>query len=45
MRAKGSGIETDIPFGGVFEFRDGKIVRWEDFGSKDRALDAVGLKE
>jgi limonene-1,2-epoxide hydrolase len=29
--------------GGVFEFRDGKIVRWEDLGSKDQALKAVGL--
>jgi ketosteroid isomerase-like protein len=42
LRARGSGIETDIPMGGVFEFRDGKIVRWEDFGSKDKALEAVG---
>jgi len=45
LRAKGSGIETDIPVGGVFEFRDGKIVRWEDFGSKEKALDAAGLAE
>jgi hypothetical protein len=26
----------------VFDFRDGKVVRWEDFGSKDKALAAVG---
>ena len=45
VRARGSGIETDIPSGGVCEFRDGKIVRWEDFGSKDKALKAVGLSE
>jgi ketosteroid isomerase-like protein len=45
LRARGSGIETDIPMGGVFEFRDGKIVRWEDFGSRDKALRAVGLAE
>jgi hypothetical protein len=44
LRAKGSGIETDIPFGGLVEFLDGKIVRWEDFGSKDKALKAVGLE-
>jgi limonene-1,2-epoxide hydrolase len=43
VRARGSGIETDIATGGIFEFRDGKIVRWEDFGSKDKALEAVGL--
>jgi ketosteroid isomerase-like protein len=45
MRARQSGIETDIPTGGVFEFRDGKIMRWEDFGSKEKALKAVGLEE
>jgi hypothetical protein len=43
VRARGSGIETDIESGGIFEFRDGKVVRWEDFGSKDKALEAVGL--
>ena len=45
VRARGSGIETDIATGGIFEFRDGKIVRWEDFGSKDKAIEAVGLAE
>jgi hypothetical protein len=45
VRARGSGIETDVESGGIFEFREGKIVRWEDFGSKDKALDAVGLSE
>ena len=45
MRARGSGIETDIPTGGILQFRDGKIVRWEDFGSKDKALEALGLQE
>ena len=45
VRARGSGIETDIESGGIFEFRDGKIVRWEDFGSKDKALQAAGLSE
>jgi len=45
VRARGSGIETDIATGGVFDFRDGKIVRWEDFGSKEQALKAVGLSE
>jgi limonene-1,2-epoxide hydrolase len=43
VRARGSGIEVDVPMGGVFEFRDGKIVRWEDFGSKQKAMEALGL--
>src|ERR1700680_1731157 len=45
IQARQSGIETDIPVGGVVEFRDGKIVRWQAFGSKDDALKAVGLAE
>jgi limonene-1,2-epoxide hydrolase len=45
VRARGSGIETDIATGGIFDFHDGKIVRWEDFGSKDKALEALGLEE
>lgn len=45
VQARQSGIETDIPVGNVVEFRDGKIVRWQSFGSKDDALKAVGLQE
>ncbi|HME02316.1 MAG TPA: nuclear transport factor 2 family protein [Solirubrobacteraceae bacterium] len=45
VRARASGIETDIATGGVYDFRDGKIVRWEDFGDKNKALKAVGLEE
>ena len=45
VRARGSGLETDIQTGGLFEFRDGLIVRWEDFGSKEKALEAAGLSE
>jgi limonene-1,2-epoxide hydrolase len=41
VRADGSGIETDVQTGGVFEFREGRIVRWEDFGSKEAALEAM----
>jgi ketosteroid isomerase-like protein len=41
VRAKGSGLETDVPTGGLFSFRDGKIVRFEDFGSKAAALKAA----
>ena len=45
VRASGSEIETDIESGGLFEFREGRIVRWEDFGSKDLALKAAGSQE
>jgi hypothetical protein len=29
----------------LFEFRDGKIVRWEDFGSREKALEAAALAQ
>jgi ketosteroid isomerase-like protein len=45
VRGRASGVEMDVPTGGIFDFRDGKIVRWEDFGSKDKALEAAGLRE
>jgi hypothetical protein len=34
-----------IPSGGIFDLRAGKITRWQDFGSKEKALEAVGLSE
>ena len=43
VRARQSGIDTDIPVGGIVEFRDGKIVRWQAFDSKEKALEAAGL--
>ena len=45
VRAAGSGVETDIASGGLFEFKEGKIVRWEDFGSREGALEAAGMSE
>ena len=43
VRGKGSGVEMEVPSAGVFEFRDERIVRWEDFGSKEAALQMAGL--
>ena len=45
VRARQSGVDMEIAMGGLYEFRDGRIVRWEDFGSKAAALKAVGLEE
>jgi limonene-1,2-epoxide hydrolase len=45
VRGSGSGIEMDFPVGGIFDFRGGRIVCWQDFGSKEQALGAVGLRE
>jgi hypothetical protein len=41
LRGVRGGVELDIPAGDVFDFRDGKIVRWQSYGSKDEALKAV----
>lgn len=45
LSAKGSGIEMKLPVGGLYRFRGGRISRWYDFGSKQRALEAAGQTE
>ena len=45
VRGKGSGVETDYPMAGIAAYRDGKLVRWEDFRERERALRAAGLSE
>lgn len=45
VRGRVSGAEMDIPTAGVFGFRDGKITCWRDYGSKEAALEAVGLAQ
>jgi hypothetical protein len=43
VRGKGSGVEMDVPSAGIFELRDGLIVRWQDLTTKEQVLDAAGL--
>jgi ketosteroid isomerase-like protein len=39
-----SGIETKMPpYGLVFTFRDGKVVRWKSYPDRESALEAAGL--
>ncbi len=45
VRGAGSGVEMEVPAGGVLDIRGGKITRWHGFGSKAEALEAVGLRE
>jgi ketosteroid isomerase-like protein len=45
IRARGSTVETDIPIAGIFTFKHGKLVRWEDFRDRRLALEAAGLRE
>ena len=39
------GIELEAPHAAIFTLRDRKIVRWESFWDRRRALKAVGLPE
>jgi ketosteroid isomerase-like protein len=42
LRGRGSGVEMNVPSAGVIDIRDGRIVRWRDFGSVPRALQEAG---
>jgi ketosteroid isomerase-like protein len=45
-RFKGrDGIELEALFAGIFTLRDGKIIRWEAFWNKQKALEAAGLSD
>ena len=44
VRGRVSGVVAEGESGGIFEFRDGLIVRWEDLGSKADAFEAAGLE-
>jgi hypothetical protein len=43
-RGIGSGIEAEEPLAIVVTFRDGLMTHLKDFGSKDQALETVGLQ-
>ncbi len=45
VRGRESGIEVTSPTAMVATFRDGKMVRAEDFSERSEALKAVGLEE
>jgi ketosteroid isomerase-like protein len=42
---KRSGIEQETPLAIVASFRDGRITHFRDYGDKDQALEAAGLRE
>jgi ketosteroid isomerase-like protein len=45
VRGRESGVEVTHPTALLVAFQDGKIIRVEDFGERDAALEAVGLSE
>ena len=42
---KGSGVETKMPFAVVAEFRNGLVTHFVDYGDREEALEAAGLRE
>jgi ketosteroid isomerase-like protein len=40
-KGAGSGVETDNVFGWLYEFRDGKVVRFHTYVTVDEAMDAA----
>jgi ketosteroid isomerase-like protein len=45
VRGRESGVEVTHPTALLVAFQDGKIIRFEDFGERDAALEAAGLSE
>ena len=41
MRARGSGVETDVPTAAIAEYRDGLLWRYKDYGQARVALEAA----
>ena len=43
MRARASGVETDVPTAAIVEYRDGLLWRYKDYGQARLALQAARL--
>jgi hypothetical protein len=41
----GRAYDADVPAAGIATFKDGSLVRWEDFRKRHLALQAVGLED
>ena len=42
IRARGSGVEVDVPSAAVVQYRDGLLWRYKDYGDIRAALSAAG---
>jgi hypothetical protein len=42
---RGSGVETELPFTVVASFSGGLMTHFTDFGDREKALEAAGLRE
>ena len=44
-RGRGSGVQVDIRTYNLYTFRDGKVIRMDEFTERSDALEAAGLSE
>jgi ketosteroid isomerase-like protein len=42
---KGSGLRTDIHYGAIYSFSDGRIREIHEYATTQEALEAAGLSE
>jgi ketosteroid isomerase-like protein len=45
VTGRGSGIDAEVPVAIMARFRNGLITEFRDYGEKDQALGAAGLRE
>ena len=45
LRGSASGLETTAEYSAVYTVRAGQIVRYQEYASRRRALEAAGLRE
>jgi ketosteroid isomerase-like protein len=45
LRAKGSGIETELPTAAIATWHDGLLIDWKDYGDPVLGLQAAGLEK
>jgi ketosteroid isomerase-like protein len=43
LRGKASGLETEVEYSAIFTLHEGKIVRYREYASWNKALEAIGL--
>ena len=45
LRARESGIETDVPTAALATYSDGLLIHWKDYGDPAAAFEAAGMRE
>ena len=45
MRGRASGVESDIPSAAIVEFRDGRMLRYKDYGDARLARRTAGVSD